>query len=97
MRKTWKIAILAGAMLAGAAGTASADPRVRLSVSIGAPVVVAPAPVYYPAPAVVYTTPAPVYYYPPAAYYTPPVRVVFPARHAHWRHHHHRNPHRHWR
>lgn len=88
MRKTWKIAILAGALLAGIGGTAAANPHVRLSIGLGlAPAVYAPyypAPAYYPAPQVVYA--------PPSVYYAPPVRVVYGSYpygrfhgHRHWR------------
>jgi len=97
MRKTWKIALLSGALLAGAAGTATADSRIGVHISLGAP-----APIYYPAPRVVYAPPAPVYapvyYYPPAVYYSPAPRVVYYDR-PHWRHNHHQRDrgHKNWR
>jgi len=92
MRTTWKIALLSGALLAGMAGTATADSRVRLNISVGTPYY----PAYYPAPRVVYAPPAPVYYYPPAVYYTPAPRVVYYDR-PHWRHNHRHRGNRNWR
>ncbi len=86
MRKTWSIALLSGALLAGAAGTASADSRIGVHISLGAP-----APIYYPAPRVVYVPPQRVYYYPPAVYYAPAPRIVYRAKHPHWRHEHRRD------
>lgn len=103
MRKSWRIALLSGALLAGVAGAAAADSRIGVHISLGAP-----APVYYPAPHVVYAPPAPAYfyppYYPPAVYYSPAPRVVYydrPYDRPHWkhydRHHRHGHGHRDWR
>lgn len=87
MRKTLTTALLGAALLGGVATTASADSRVGVHLSFGfpAPVVIAPAPVYYPEPRVVYMPP-------PRVIYTP---VVVHPRHPHWRHKHHGHGHRH--
>lgn len=69
-----------------------AEPGFYGSVNLGAPVYVAPAPIYYAPPApVYYEAPARIYYEPAPIYYTPrwePPREYHP---------HHRHGNRYWR
>ena len=79
--------LLAGALLAGLSGTASANGRINVGIAIGVPgyAYVAPPPVYY--------APPPVYYAPPPVYYAPAPWAVRPF--GVWDRGFHRHP-RHW-
>ena len=88
MKLNWKACLIAGAVLAGISGTASARDHVNFSLSFGVP-----APVYVaPPPPPVYYAPAPVYYAPPPApaYYGPAYYSAgFYDRWGRWHPHHH--------